>query len=112
MEQFSNWLNGYTKAFNKMYNRKGSLFIDYLKRSAAETEPDINSFMFYIHGNSVHHGLTNKIGQWPYDSYPVILSEKSTALKRSEIIEWFGSREQFIKFHDQPVHIKKIFTDL
>src|SRR3954467_5992335 len=26
MERFSNWLNSYTKAFNKVYSRKGSLF--------------------------------------------------------------------------------------
>ena len=30
MEQFSNWLNGYAKAYNKMYDRQGAVFLDYL----------------------------------------------------------------------------------
>jgi hypothetical protein len=33
MERFSNWLNAYTKAFNKMHGRSGALFNDYLKRN-------------------------------------------------------------------------------
>jgi REP element-mobilizing transposase RayT len=106
MKQFSNWLNGYTKAFNKMYNRKGSLFIDYMKRVEAEAESDISSFIFYIHKNAVHHGLKKIIGDWPFDSYRAILSEKPTDLKREEVIEWFGSKQSFIDFHKQPVNLK------
>ncbi|CAN5320499.1 hypothetical protein BH20BAC1_BH20BAC1_26920 [soil metagenome] len=108
MEQFSNWLNGYCKAFNKMYNRKGGLFIDYLKRNEAETDADITSFIFYIHKNAVHHGLTKRIGEWAYDSYQPIISEKQTSLSRDEIIAWFGSKKLFIDFHKQPVELKKI----
>jgi REP element-mobilizing transposase RayT len=106
MEQFSNWLNGYTKAFNKMYNRKGSLFIDYMKRVEAGTESDISSFIFYIHKNAVHHGLKKIIGDWSFDSYPAILSEKPTDLKREEVIGWFGSKQSFIDFHKHPVNLK------
>ena len=106
MEQFSNWLNGYTKAFNKMYNRKGGLFIDYLKRNQAAADEMLTSFIFYLHKNAVHHGLTKKIGEWPYDSYNELLSDKPTELKRDEVIEWFGSPEQFILFHEQPVALK------
>jgi len=106
MQQFSNWLNGYTKAFNKMYNRKGSLFIDYLKRSCVQKESDFTSFLFYVHKNAVHHGLCKKIGKWNYDGYRSLLSEKTTLLQRDEVIGWFGSREFFIKFHTQTVQLK------
>lgn len=109
MEQFSNCFNAYVKAFNKLYKRKGSLFIDYVKRSEAARDSDITSFIFYIHKNAVHHGLTEKIGQWPYDSYRAILSNQATALKRKEVIEWFGSYKQFIDFHNQPVGLKADF---
>ncbi len=112
MEQFSNCFNAYAKAFNKMYYRKGSLFIDYLKRSEAIQDEDITSFIFYIHKNAVHHGLTKKIGEWSHDSYRAILSNRPTSLKREEVIEWFGSTEQFIEFHDQPVDLKINITDL
>src|SRR5678809_641805 len=32
MERFSNLCNSYSKSYNKVYERKGALFIDYLKR--------------------------------------------------------------------------------
>ncbi len=106
MEQFSNCLNGYAKAYNIMYNRKGALFIDYLKRSTAVDDNDITSFIFYIHKNAVHHYLTKKIGEWKYDGYQALISNKSTHLARKEVIDWFGSIEQFIQFHKQPVDLK------
>ncbi len=108
MEQFSNWLNGYTKAFNKMYSRKGALFIDYLKRSCVKEDCDFTSFIFYIHKNAVHHNLSAKIGEWKHDGYNSIVSTKPSLLLRDEVIKWFGSVELFIKFHAQPVQIKLI----
>lgn len=106
MERFSNFLNSYTKAINKRYNRKGALFIDYLKRSKVNVQSDFTTYLWYIHKNAVHHKITKAIGQWQYDSYTSILSEAPTALLRTEIIEWFGSKDEFIKFHQQPIIIK------
>ena len=112
MEQFSNWLNGYTKAFNKMYKRKGGLFMDYIKRSEATKDSSLTSFIFYVHKNAVHHGLTKKIGDWTFDSYNSIVSMKPTTLKRSEVIEWFGSLKHFVEFHEQPIDLKNEDIDL
>ena len=106
MERFSNFLNSYTKAINKRYNRKGALFIDYLKRSKVNVHSDFTTYIWYIHKNAVHHQITKAIGQWQYDSYTSILSEAPTALLRTEIIEWFGSKDEYIKFHQQPIIIK------
>jgi putative transposase len=106
MERFSNWLNGYTKAFNKMYDRKGSLFMDYLKRVEAASDSDLTNFIWYIHKNAVHHGLVKNIGDWKYDNYYSHLSNALTSLLRSTVIEWFGSKEAYIKFHQQPIVLK------
>lgn len=70
-----------------MYKRMGSLFMDYIKRSEAIDDSSITSFIFYIHKNAVHHGLKKNIAEWPFDSYPIILSDKPTDLKRAEVIE-------------------------
>lgn len=109
MEQFSNLLNGYTKAFNKMYDRKGGLFIDYTRRSEAKCDADLTSFIFYIHKNAVHHGLTKTIGQWPFDSYNAFLCDTPTDLMRQEMIDWFGSKKLFESFHKQMVSLKNDF---
>ncbi len=57
MERFSNFLNSYTKAFNKVNQRKGALFMDYMKRSCVNEENDFTAYVWYIHKNPVHHQL-------------------------------------------------------
>ncbi len=38
MKNFSNCLNAYSKAFNKVYNRKGALFLNTVKRKKFRTK--------------------------------------------------------------------------
>ena len=59
MERFSNFFNGYTKAFNKQHNRKGSLFIDFMKRVEIMDNRQFMATTFYVHKNAVHHGYLN-----------------------------------------------------
>ncbi len=108
MERFSNFLNCYTKSFNKVYNRKGALFMDYLKRSVVEKDGDLISYIFYTHKNALHHGYTNKMGAWNYDSYNIMEKEEPTHLLKNEVFEVFGGKDKFVKFHEQPVDRKPI----
>jgi len=55
MQQFSNFFNCYTKSFNKKFNRKGALFIDYLKRTLIDTDDYLKNIVLYIHQNPIHH---------------------------------------------------------
>jgi REP element-mobilizing transposase RayT len=111
MERFSNFLNSYSKAFNKMHKRKGALFMDYLKRSIVNQSSDFTSYIWYVHKNAVHHQLVKSVGEWKYDSYQSLVSKSPTALLRNEIIEWYGSKEAFIQFHQQPIDPKTDITD-
>ena len=107
MQQFSNLLNSYTKSFNKKNNRKGALFMDYLRRLDVRTEAQLYATIFYIHQNAVHHGYCKKIADWHWSSYGSILSNNPTKIERQKILDWFGSKEKFIEFHTQPIHLKK-----
>ena len=112
MERFSNFLNSYSKAFNKANKRKGALFMDYLRRSIVNNSGDFTSYVWYVHKNAVHHKLVNSIGAWKYDSYQSLISEAPTALLRNELMDWFGSKEAFIKFHQQTVDLKIQVNDV
>lgn len=113
MGRFSNCLNSYVKAFNEMHKRKGALFMDYLRRSKAENDDDdFTTYLWYIHKNAVHHQLVKTIGEWPFDSYNSILSDEPTSLLRKEVIEWFGSKEAFIAFHQQVIYPKIDISDI
>jgi putative transposase len=106
MRQFSNLLNSYTKSFNKMYKRKGGLFIDYLRRVPIASDRQFGSTVFYIHKNPVHHGYCKKMEDWKWSSYNTMLSNQPTALLRNKVLNWFGGLKGFSEYHDQPIYIK------
>ena len=112
MERFSNFLNSYTKSFNKINNRKGALFMDYIKRSIVNKESDFTNYVWYIHKNPVHHQISKSIGDWSFDSYNSILSNAPTSLLRKELIDWFGTKEDFIDFHKQDINPKNEIFDV
>lgn len=98
-KSFSNFFNAYSKAINKNYNRTGSLFQERFRRKEIDSDIYFTELIFYIHGNSQHHGLTGDFRNDRFSSYQSILSNKSTLLQRKEILNWFGGKEAFIKYH-------------
>jgi putative transposase len=101
-QQFSNLFNSYTKAYNKMYGRKGSLFIPNFKRKEIKNESYFRNLIHYIHNNPVHHGFVHDLAEWTWSSYQAFLLEKPTLLRRKDVLEWFDGREGLQKFHRQP----------
>lgn len=99
MQQLSNLLNAYTKAYNKMYDRRGALWIDYTKRFKINTDSYLTAVINYIHQNPVKHGFTDDVQSWPHSSYSSHLSAKPTLLIRDDVLGWFGGKEHFVKFH-------------
>lgn len=99
MQQFSNFFNCYTKSFNKRHNRKGALFIDYLRRTLISDEEYLRNIVMYIHQNPIHHTICSRLEQWKYSSYNSIVSQKPTLLERDELVSWFGDLENFIVLH-------------
>jgi len=100
-KQFSNLFNAYTKAFNNMYGRMGSLFIPRFKRKQITDDHYFTNVICYIHRNPIHHGFSKTLMEWPWSSYKPILENNSTLINASEIINWFGGREQYIAIHQQ-----------
>lgn len=104
MKQFSNLLNGYAKAYNKKYNRKGSLFLDYLKRKRVNDERYLIKLFHYIHNNPVSQGFTTNIEDWKYSSYQAYTnSKKSSKIERNEMMQYFDTVDNFIEYHKSNV---------
>jgi len=98
---FSNFFNSYSKSFNKAHNRHGKLFLLPFKRIVVNNERLFNYLICYIHRNPIHHGLVNDYNEWEFSSYNAILSDKPTHIKRKDIIAMFGSKEEFLSFHQE-----------
>jgi putative transposase len=106
MERFSNCLNSYTKSFNKMYNRKGALFIDYMRRVKIETDDQFRQTVFYNHKNAVHHGLVKQIIDWPWSSYHLFTNKIPSWVHTEKVLGYFDKHEGFLQYHTQPVQLK------
>ena len=104
MERFSNMLNSYTKAFNKKYNRKGSLFMDYMRRVEIETHAQMNATVFYIHKNPVHHGCCKAPVKWKWSSYRSFVDKDDSFIEKEKILESFGGKPKFIEYHSRPLY--------
>lgn len=97
--QFSNFFNAYAKAFNKIYNRRGALFIDAFGRKEVKDKNYLIKLVHYIHYNPVHHGFVNKIEDWIFSSYNLIISGTDPNIRRKDVINWFEDLDNFIFYH-------------
>jgi REP element-mobilizing transposase RayT len=102
-QQFSNLFNSYTKSFNKVYNRKGSLFIPRFKHKEIKTEDYLKQVLLYIHNNPAHHGFTSNALDWKYSSIHSYLKNPNENIKK--LIGFFGSTEEYIK---EQLHFKSL----
>ncbi|MEX2592368.1 MAG: hypothetical protein WD426_06310, partial [Anditalea sp.] len=96
---FSYLFNAYTQAYNKAYQRKGSLFIPNFNRNLMVSDSYFSALIIYIHQNPTHHGFAVDFTQWTFSSYQSYLSDKPSLLNKKEVLEWFGSLNGFIRDH-------------
>ena len=79
---FSSFLQSYTRAMNKVYDRTGALFETPYKRIAVTNDAYFSQLVAYIHFNPIKHGFVKDIDEYPYSSYNTHLSNSKTKLKR------------------------------
>ena len=107
MQQWSNLLNSYAKSFNKKYNRKGSLFIDYIKRVLITSEAQFCETVFYTHSSPVHHNYREQMHEWRHSSYRAYIQSTADILLTKEItFEYFDDLEDFTLYHQRPIILR------
>jgi putative transposase len=102
-QPFSNLFNAYATAINKAYGRTGSLFEHPFGRIPVTSDAHFVHLIAYVHQNPQRHGFVDDFRDWPYSSYPAILSQRRTRLKRDEVLAWFQGREGFQVSHQRMV---------
>lgn len=111
-QPFSNLFNSYTQAINKMYGRKGSLFMPNMKTEEVFGDESFCKVVHYIHANPAHHQFVKGIDRWPHSSYKTFLSKSPTKLERNYVLKVFGGLDNFIKYHEQAIEPKNKWFDL
>ncbi|MFA5328766.1 MAG: transposase [Prolixibacteraceae bacterium] len=107
-QQFSNLFNAYTKAFNKRYDRTGSLFEHTFRRKRIDSGEYLKQVILYIHNNPVHHGFCSHPVEYPWSSYLTCISLKPTRLKRDAVMGWFDNGANFKYWHEQKIEVEPI----
>jgi putative transposase len=97
--QFSFLFNSYAQSINKANNRTGSLFEERFRRILVDSDAYFTELIYYIHFNPQRHGFVKDFRAYPHSSYHSHLSKAMTRLRRDEVWDWFGNRDEFEKFH-------------
>jgi len=90
----SNFLNAYAKAFNKRFNRTGSLFEKHFKRKKLDNETYLRNLIMYVNKNPVDYK------KYQFSSYQEIVKGFSSIVNIEETISYFDDVENFIVSHD------------
>ena len=98
-KQFSNFFSSYTQAFNKKYDRRGSLFIKNFKRKPILTDAHLITAILYVHNNPVHHGFTQQMNDWHWSSVHSIHDPEQRLIATDKLLQLFGSKLAFIEQH-------------
>lgn len=108
---FSSFLQSYTRAVNKMYDRTGALFESPFKRIAVTNDAYFSQLIAYIHLNPVKHGFVKDLKEYPYSSYHAHLATSKTKLNRKEVLDWFGGEQAYTSFHSDQQSFKPLDKD-
>ncbi len=91
--------NGYSKAFNEMFERTGTLFEGPFKAALVNEEEYLLHLCRYIHRNPLDAQLVDKIESWEYSNYREWIGLREDALvDRLFIRERFPSAGQYTRF--------------
>lgn len=88
-------------SINVQEKRKGNLFQRGFKRKVMENEKYFYAAVYYIHANPVHHDLIKDLTQYKFSSYNTLYGNNKTNLCRNELMECFGGKNNFIKYHTE-----------
>jgi REP element-mobilizing transposase RayT len=100
-QYFSNLFNAYTRGVNLATQRTGALFERPFERIPITSDDYFLRLVVYIHQNPQKHRFVEDFRKWNYSSYHELVANAPTRLKREKVMESFGSRDDFIRIHQE-----------
>lgn len=98
-KQFANLFSCYTQSFNKVYHRKGSLFIKNFKREPISDKIYFLNAIVYTHRNPIHHRFREKCEDWEFSSYNDIVDGVCDYVEVSKLLAMTEGLESFKEIH-------------
>ena len=86
----------YSQAFNRAYDRTGTLFEGPYKALVVDTDDYFVNLCCYIHLNPVHHGLVDTVNDWRYSNYLEWIEKRPGTLVDRELVRaYFDTPEAY-----------------
>jgi hypothetical protein len=107
--QFRKLFISYAKMMNDHRDDHGQIFCTPFKRIEITDDSYFTQIVYYIHCNPVHHKITKEPGEYKYSSYHCYTSSRPSGIKSEEVLNWFGGKDPFVKYHQlQSDALKKL----
>ncbi len=91
--------NSYTKAFNKVYSRSGTLFEGPFRALHVAKDEYLVHLCRYVHRNPLEAGLVTSLDDWPYSNYLEWIGQRDGTLVDREFVRgYFASPEEYVRF--------------
>jgi len=91
--------NSYSKAFNKKYNRSGTLFEGPFQSIHVDKENYLIYLCRYIHRNPMEAGLVSQPERWPYSNYLEWIEARAGKLVDPDFVRsYFKTPDEYIDF--------------
>ena len=100
-QYFSNFFNAYTRGVNNATGRSGALFERPFERIPVTDERYLMRLIVYVHQNPQKHKFVEDFRDWDYSSYHELIGTVPTRLQRDKMMELFGSKQDFIRIHQE-----------
>ena len=86
-------VSSYTQAFNKVYQRSGSLFESPFKRIRIDSEDYLRNLIIYIHQNP------EDFQNYKFSSFKAIVSNMETSIAKCAVLDLFDDKDNFMICH-------------
>ena len=101
--QMNSFLVSYSSYCNNKRGRKGGIFQKPFKRIKIEDDIHLQQAIVYTNANAQKHKLVNDFKKHSYSSYAAIINEDDYFVETENVINFFGSKENFIKIQQDQV---------
>jgi REP element-mobilizing transposase RayT len=99
----NSFLVSYANYCNNRRGRKGGIFQKPFKRIKIDDDIHLQQAIIYTNANAQKHKLISDFKKHPYSSYAAIIYEDDFFVETRNVINFFGSKESFIKIHKEQV---------
>ncbi len=105
--------NSYTKAFNKMYDRQGTLFEGPFRAAHVTDDIYLLHLCRYAHLNPLEAGLATDLRDWPYSNYLEWIEQRNGALVDREFVSsHFPTPTEYVRFVMDHTPSKQITAEI